>query len=70
MQRKLSELDTSFRKLIDEVRMDLASKYIQDSQLTLTEISFLLGFSEASSLSRAYKRWTGESPSSQSARLI
>ncbi|SMG64766.1 [weak similarity to] AraC-type DNA-binding domain-containing protein, partial [methanotrophic bacterial endosymbiont of Bathymodiolus sp.] len=40
----------------------LADKYIKDSSLNLNEISFLLGFSEISSFSRAFKRWTGSSP--------
>jgi AraC-like DNA-binding protein len=46
-----------------EIRRELAEQYISDSTLTLTEISFLLGFSEVSSFSRAYRRWEGQSPS-------
>ena len=63
MQRQLQAEKTSFKSLLNEVRSELADKYIRDSQLSLTEISFLLGFAEMSSFSRAFKRWTGESPS-------
>lgn len=63
LQRQLSKEGTTFKTLLNEIRTDLADKYIRDSQLSLTEISFLLGFSETSSFSRAFRRWTGKSPS-------
>lgn len=63
LQRRLQEQGTTFKMLLNEVRHDLADKYIRDSSLSLNEISFLLGFSELSSFSRAFKRWTGQSPS-------
>jgi AraC-like DNA-binding protein len=63
MQRQLQTENTNFKNLLNEVRSELADKYIRDSQLSLTEISFLLGFAEMSSFSRAFKRWTGASPS-------
>ena len=61
--RKLQQEETIFRSILHEVRQELAEKYIKDSSLNLNEISFLLGFSEMSSFSRAFKRWTGSSPS-------
>lgn len=63
MHRKLQKEDTSFKQLLTDVRKDLAQQYIQDRSKTLTEISFLLGFSEVSSFSRAFKGWTGKPPS-------
>jgi len=63
IHRKLQKENTSFKALLTETRRDLAKQYIQDRTLTLTEISFLLGFSEVSSFSRAYKSWTGQPPS-------
>jgi AraC-like DNA-binding protein len=63
LNRKLSNEGTSFKTLMMEIRRELAEQYISDSTLTLTEISFLLGFSEVSSFSRAYRRWEGQSPS-------
>ena len=63
LHRRLKEHDTSFRDVLGEVRRELAEQYIADPTLTLTEITFLLGFAEASSFSRAFRRWTGQSPS-------
>ena len=62
LQRKLRQKGTSFKRILNEVREELALKYIKDSNLSLSEISFLLGFAETSSFSRAFKRWTGGSP--------
>ena len=63
MHRKLQKEGTSFKVLLTGIRRELAQQYIQDRSKTLTEISFLLGFSEVSSFSRAYKGWTGQPPS-------
>ncbi|MBN2606908.1 MAG: AraC family transcriptional regulator [Thiotrichales bacterium] len=63
LQRRLKEQNTTFKTLMNEVREDLAATYIKDSNLSLSEISFLLGFGNISSFSRAYKRWTGKPPS-------
>jgi AraC-like DNA-binding protein len=63
MHRKLADVDNSFRSLLVDIRRELAETYILDNSLTLTEISLLLGFSEQSSFSRAFKSWTGSAPS-------
>ncbi|HEX4896265.1 MAG TPA: AraC family transcriptional regulator [Solimonas sp.] len=63
LQRKLAEQDLSFTQLVDTVRRDLALRHIEDRDLDLTDLAFLLGFSEQSAFTRAFKRWTGESPS-------
>lgn len=63
MHRKLVAVESSFRALLVEMRRELAQQYILDNSLTLTEISLLLGFSEPSSFSRAFKSWTGSAPS-------
>ncbi len=62
LQRRLNDNDTTFKELLNEVRHELANKYILDSSLPVTEISYLLGFSETSSFTRAFKRWSGQSP--------
>ncbi len=63
MHRRLKEDGENFRSLLKSVRQELAEAYIADDSLTLTEITFLLGFSEMSSFSRAFKSWHGISPS-------
>ncbi len=62
LQRKLQQAGTTFRDLLDSTREDLARQYVRDQGVDLTETAFLLGFSEHSAFSRAFKRWTGYSP--------
>jgi AraC-like DNA-binding protein len=62
MQRKLKGFNTSFSLLLDETRKELAISYLREPENDLAEISFLLGFSQPSSFSRAFKRWTQKTP--------
>lgn len=62
-QRKLAEEGTSFTELLNDTRRDLALSYVRDPGYSIGEITYLLGFSDASSFNRAFKRWTGQSPS-------
>ncbi len=63
LQRKLHAEDTTYKNILDVTRRELAEGFIKDQTLTLNEITYLLGFSEISSFSRFFKRWTGQSPS-------
>lgn len=63
LQRNLKQEGTSYKQLLDEMRRELASQYIKESRLSVNEITFMLGFSEPANFSRAFKRWTGTSPS-------
>jgi len=63
LQRRLKEAGTNFRTLLEGVRKDLASTYVHDPDVELVEVAFLLGFSDQSAFSRAFKRWTGHTPS-------
>jgi AraC-like DNA-binding protein len=63
LQRRLKEADTTFRTILDMTRRDLASTYVRDPDIELAEVAFLLGFSDQSAFSRAFKRWTGNPPS-------
>ncbi|MFT6617113.1 MAG: AraC-like DNA-binding protein [Halopseudomonas sp.] len=62
LRRKLSETQTTYEKLLDEVRMELAIRLIEDGKLNLGRIAFELGFLDPSSFTRAFRRWTGMSP--------
>jgi AraC-like DNA-binding protein len=62
LQRRLSDENTNFRTLVLEVRRELAQKYLADKTMPLAEISYMLGFSDTSSFSRAFKKWTGDPP--------
>lgn len=63
LRRKLSEAHTSYEKLLDEVRMEMAMRLIQAGRLNLGHVALQLGFLNASSFTRAFRRWTGMSPS-------
>ena len=62
LQRRLAEAGTSFRDLLDASRQEMALNYIRETEIELAEIAFLLGFSDQSAFSRAFKRWTGNTP--------
>jgi len=63
LRRRLAEVGTAYSDLLDKVRRELAAQYIADPARSLSEISYLLGFSEQSGFSRAFRRWTGSAPS-------
>ncbi|WP_323813619.1 AraC family transcriptional regulator [Cellvibrio sp. NN19] len=62
LQRKLNEEKTSYQLLLTEVRKELALGYIRSSQLSLNEISYLLGFNNQANFTRAFKNWFESSP--------
>lgn len=62
LQRRLKDLGIEFSSLIEDVRRELALAYMQGSDYSVTEISLLVGYSESSSFTRAFRRWTGQSP--------
>lgn len=62
LQRKLVASGTTFRELSDIVKSRLAQGYLADPNVSSAEVAFLLGFSDPSSFTRAFRRWTGRSP--------
>ncbi|MFC5695472.1 AraC family transcriptional regulator [Pseudomonas sp. GCM10022186] len=62
LQRRLSELDLEFGTLVEDVRRALALEYVSNSNDRLTDIALMLGYNEASSFTRAFRRWTGLTP--------
>lgn len=62
LQNRLKESGTNFKEVVDEVRKQLALFYLNEKGVPLIDVAFLLGFSEQSSFSRAFKRWVGDSP--------
>ncbi len=61
-QRKLELKGTSWKDLLNITRSELAKSYLKNSQYSISEIVFLLGFSDAGSFTRAFRRWEGQSP--------
>ena len=62
LQRRLRALGTSHQELLDQMRRDLAMRYLREPEMAVCEVAYLLGFSESSAFHRAFKRWTGTSP--------
>lgn len=68
LNRTLAAENLTYRRLLDQLRYDLAREYLRDAHASIGEVAFRLGFSELSAFSRAYKRWTGHAPMQARAR--
>jgi AraC-like DNA-binding protein len=62
LARRLKSEETTFEKLIDDLRHRLALAYLGDSKVSVHQCAYLVGFSDPAAFSRAFKRWTGTSP--------
>jgi AraC-like DNA-binding protein len=62
LTRKLKKEGLTFKDLINGLKKDMALNYLANDNLSITEIAFLLGYSEASAFHRAFKSWTGKTP--------
>ena len=62
LHRSLAAEGTSYRKLLDTLRLHIAERHLLDDGLSIAEVAFLVGFSELSAFHRAFKRWTGLTP--------
>lgn len=62
LQRRLKDEGTRFDALLDEVRHELAKRYLSDDRISIQEAAFLLGFSDVAAFHRAFVRWTGTTP--------
>lgn len=62
LQRRLKARELGFRDLVDEARRGLATDMLDESDMSVAEIAFRLGYSDAISFSQAFRRWTGSTP--------
>ena len=62
LHRALAAEGTSYRRLLDQLRLDIAGRHLRDDRMSVAEVAFLAGFSEISAFHRAFKRWTGQTP--------
>ena len=62
LHRRLQEEGTTFQKVLDELREELARHYLSVSDYSSTDIAFLLGYEETNSFYRAFRAWTGQTP--------
>ena len=63
LQRRLTERGTHYMEVLADLRSDLSIRYLADERLGITEIAFMLGYSDQASFSTAFKSWHGMSPS-------
>jgi AraC-like DNA-binding protein len=63
LQRKLKDANFCFRDLLSDTRKELACQHLLNAELSINEIAFILGYAEETNFTRAFKRWTGETPS-------
>jgi AraC-like DNA-binding protein len=70
LQRKLGEGGTTYKEILDETRRVLALAYLSAPRHSVSDVTYLLGFSACSSFTRAFRRWTGQSPSVWRARQV
>lgn len=62
LQRRLSDRGVLYNQYADKIRRQMARQYVEKTKLPLTEVAFLLGYAHVSAFSRAFRRWTGETP--------
>jgi AraC-like DNA-binding protein len=63
LSRRLADEALTFSGILDELRRDLSDRYLQNKDLSISQIAWLLGYTEVSSFVHAFQRWTGQSPS-------
>jgi AraC-like DNA-binding protein len=62
LQRMLHAAGLSFRQVVDDVRRELALRHMHAGRLSVSELAVVLGFADATSFHRAFRRWTGSAP--------
>jgi AraC-like DNA-binding protein len=62
LARRLASEGLSFNAVLDEMKFDLAKRYLRDLDLSISEIAWLLGYQEVSAFTHAFKRWSGTTP--------
>jgi AraC-like DNA-binding protein len=63
LQNKLEQRQTSYKEILDQLRTNLACQYMSQKNLSISEITYLLGFNDTSNFSRAFRGWVGLTPS-------
>ena len=63
LARRLSDEGLNFTEVLQQLRWNLAVRYLDDPKLHISKIAWLLGFNEVSAFTHAFKRWTGKTPS-------
>ncbi|UJJ31638.1 AraC family transcriptional regulator [Halopseudomonas maritima] len=70
LKRRLGALDLRFEDIVDRLRRERVLELLPHAQLPLTEVTFLLGYTDSSSLTRACRRWFGQAPATLRAQQL
>ncbi len=70
LSRRLAEQGVNFRQIIEAERRRMAFRYLNDPAVRPTQVAYLLGYSEPSAFTHAFRRWTGQSPAAYRAQNI
>jgi len=62
MSRHLAHEGVNFSQVLNELRLDLASRYLTEEQLFISHVAWPLGYKDVAAFSHAFKRWTGKTP--------
>jgi AraC-like DNA-binding protein len=62
LTRRLGEVGTSFRDILDEARADLSRALLEDQSMSIADVAFFLQYSEPAAFHRSFRRWTGQTP--------
>ena len=62
LHRRLTDEGTTHKQLLEQLRRELADRYLRDRAIAIAEVAYLLGFSEPSAFHRAFRRWTRQTP--------
>jgi AraC-like DNA-binding protein len=62
LRRRLAERGTTYRRLVEEVRRDLACALLHDPELPIQTVAVRLGYEDPASFTTAFRRWVGSSP--------
>lgn len=62
LRRRLYKENTNYQRIMDKTRKGLALSYVRDTQLSFSEVSYLLGFATPAAFYKAFRRWTQDTP--------
>jgi AraC-like DNA-binding protein len=70
LNRRLQERNTSYKKIMNEVRSDLSKRYLENTNFSIDQIADLVGFTETTAFRKAFKKWTGRSAKQHRKELL
>jgi AraC-like DNA-binding protein len=70
LARRLAAEGLTFSNVLENLKVNLARRYLTENDLSISQVAWLLGYQEVSSLTHAFKRWTGKTPRQARSRMV